>query len=328
MKKHGTYEEKANRRFPVGYTIVLLVLIALQIGLIFFGIRYQPQPQDLIHEYHVTVQPRTDGSVDITYELLWQALDASEPLTWVDIGMANKNFSIYGDSLSANIQACEKYTDADYVSVRVAFRKSYVGGETVRFFFTVNQKDLLCRDDQGYFYEFVPGWFNEIQVKKYTFTWRMENGNDIVRQGELDYGEYDTLFVRYDTDAFAGCDTVKYRPFNGGDAHDGMRENKNGVMFLCIFLAAVLIIGEIIIIDCYVSYGRGRGFLREYGTHVHVHGRTNPVYVRARARHHASSGSGGRSGGCACACACACAGGGRAGCSQKETYGTTSEKNN
>ena len=30
----------------------------------------------------------------------------------------------------------------------------------------------------------------------------------------------------------------------------------------------------------------------------------------------------GGGGGCACACACACAGGGRAGCSKKDFYGT------
>ena len=60
-----------------------------------------------------------------------------------------------------------------------------------------------------------------------------------------------------------------------------------------------------------------------HGYYIHTYGRSNPHYIRARDRYNAthSRSSGGRSGGgCACACACACAGGGRAGCSQKDTY--------
>jgi Asp-tRNA(Asn)/Glu-tRNA(Gln) amidotransferase A subunit family amidase len=54
---------------------------------------------------------------------------------------------------------------------------------------------------------------------------------------------------------------------------------------------------------------------------MHTYGRPNPHYIRARNAYNATHRSrGGGSGGCACACACACAGGGRAGCSQKDTY--------
>lgn len=319
-----TEKQKAKRTFPVGYTILLMVIIAAQIGLILLGIAYQPQPQDLIHEYRVSVEPLEDGSLDITYEFLWEALDPSEPLSWVDIGMANENFTIYRDSLSANIFACERYVEDGYVSARIDFRAAYSGGSMVEFSFKINQKDMLCQDENGFFYEFVPGWFNDIQVKHYTFTWHKAGETDIVQQGQLDYGGYDKLFVRYDRDVFEGCDTVKYHPFNGGDSHNGPQQAKTIMIVMCCLAAAALIFIQVYIVDCYVSYGRGRGFITEYGHHVHVHGHSNPHYIRARNRHRAtqSSGrSGGRSGGCACACACACAGGGRAGCSQKDTFG-------
>ena len=48
---NSKYEEaytKANRTFPVGNTVLLAVIIAVQIGLIVFGICYQPKPQDVI----------------------------------------------------------------------------------------------------------------------------------------------------------------------------------------------------------------------------------------------------------------------------------------
>ena len=44
------------------------------------------------------------------------------------------------------------------------------------------------------------------------------------------------------------------------------------------------------------------------------------AFTDIRTSSHYTGGRG--SGGCACACACACAGGGRAGCSKKDFYGT------
>lgn len=330
MKKgrvNAKYEEKdikSNRTFPTGNTVLLVIIIAVQIGLIILGICYQPNPQDVIQRYDVTVQPLDDGSLDIEYHLVWEALDTSEELTWVEIGMANSNFTVYPNSISSNILTYSKYTDDDYVSLRLDFKKAYLGGDVIEFSFKVNQRDMLCKNASGYFYEFVPGWFNAIQVEQYEFLWLMDGSKDYVQRGSLDYGEYSKMTIRYGMDEFSGCDTVKYYPFDGDGAYDELKEDKTAVVVLCCLGAALLIIAEVYIVDSYVSYGRGRGFLTGHGYHVHTYGRSNPYYIRARDKHHAKHGgrSGGRSGGCACACACACAGGGRAGCSQKDTYAT------
>lgn len=329
MKKgrvNAKYEDtyiKTNRTFPTGNTVLLLVIIAVQVGLILFGIAFQPRPQDLIHRYDVTVESLDDGSLDIEYRFVWEALDTSEELTWVEIGMANENFSVYPDSVSSNISSYSKYADEGYVSLQLDFKELYIGGDIIEFSFKINQKDMLCKNEKGYFYEFVPGWFNSIQVKQYKFTWVIENADDYVQQGSLDYGEYGKMYVQYKADDFDGCQTVSYDPFDDSGAYNELEEEKTAIMVLCCVLAALLIIAEVYIVDCYVSYGRGRGFLTGHGYHVHAYGRSNPYYIRARDKYNASHGgrSGGRSGGCACACACACAGGGRAGCSQKDTYG-------
>ena len=321
--KYTEAEIRANRTFPTGNTVLLAIILAIQIGLIILGICYQPKPKDVIHQYNVTVQPLDDGSLDIEYHLVWEALDASEELTWVEIGMANENFSVYSDSVSSNIAAYSKYTDEDYVSLRLDFKKACIGGDVIEFSFKVNQQDMLCKNESGYFYEFVPGWFNAIQVEQYEFIWRMEGSRDYIQRGSLDYGEYSKMTIQYGPNDFAGCQTVKYYPFYDDGAYNELEEDKAAILVLCCLGAALLIIAEVYIIDCYVSYGRGRGFLTGHGYHVHTYGRSNPYYIRARDKYNAKHGgrSGGRGGGCACACACACAGGGRAGCSQKDTYG-------
>ena len=324
MKKgrvNAKYEEKyikANRTFPTGATVWLVLILAAQIALIIFGFTFQPKPLDRIRQYNVTVEPQADGSLDIEYRLVWQALDETAELTWVEIGMANPNFTVYPESVSANVASFEKYTDEDYVSLRLDFTKAYSGGDVVEFSFKVNQKDMLCQNGTDYFYEFVPCWFNAIQVERYEFRW----AGDRVWQGSLDYGEYCRMYVQYGPDDFDGCRVVKYVPFDDSGAYNELEEDKVAAAVMCCLFAALLIIAEVYIVDCYVSYGRGRGFLTGHGYHVHTYGRSNPHYIRARdkynATHSSRSGGGGR--GCACACACACAGGGRAGCSQKDTY--------
>lgn len=319
--KYTEEEIRTHRTFPTSNTILLIFLIVVQVALVILGIRYQPKPQDVIRAYDVTVWPQSDGSLDIEYHFVWEPLDPAEPLTWVQIGMANENFKVL--STSSNISIHTKQVEDGYVSLRLDFFREYTAGDVIDFSFTVNQKDMLCFRDAGYFYEFVPSWFNAIQVERYTFQWVNEYGQPTEWKGSLGYGEYCMMSMQYDRDDFAGCQTVEYEPFEEGGAYNELQEDKTVVLVLCCLGAALLIIVQVYIVDSYVSYGRGRGFLTGHGYHVHTYGRTNPYYIRARDRYNAThTGShGGRSGGggCACACACACAGGGRAGCSQKDT---------
>jgi len=342
MKKgriNAKYEEtyiKENRVFPVGKTILLAVILLIQIGIIIAAFRFEPKPQDIIRQYDVTVEPREDGSLDILYHFVWEAVDAFEELTWIEIGMPNSNYSVYPESVSSTIR---QYTKEDYdgeVYLILDLNRAYSGGEVLQFSFKINQKNMLCKDSNGYFYEFVPGWFNSTPVQSFTFRWaadeRIRSVSDAKRRngyytwnGSLDCGDYALMSVRYEQDSFTGCSTIPYRPFDDSGAYNSLNDDKIGMIVLAFIGAALFIIVQVWVVDSVVSYHRGRGFLSGYGYHVHTYGRSNSYYVRARNRHigtHAGR-SGGRGGGCACACACACAGGGRAGCSQKDTYRKT-----
>jgi len=342
-KDPDTFDEeyvKKTRTFPRANAVLLAVCIIAQVLLILFAALYQPKPQDVIKEYNITVSPRGDGSLDIEYSFLWTALDADEPLTWVEIGMANKDFTINGNSLSDTVKSAQKYTEDDYVSTRIYFKDSYSGGESVRFSFTVNQKGLLHKDGNGYYYAFVPGWFNRIPVESYRFRWKEEytktanadrtEGDYLVWEGKMDVGTYVNMNVTYDNYVFENPKVSTYRPFETDGVYNELKEDKVAILALAVFVCFFIGIGELYIIDCFVSYHRGRGFMTGYGYHVHLYGRSNPRYVRerdAQAKMAHSRGHGGRGGGggCACACACACAGGGRAGCSQKDTYAKKNE---
>lgn len=325
---------KKNRTFPKANTVWLVILVILQAAALIFAIAYTPKPQDVIKEYGITVTPLEDGTLDIEYSFVWNALDTGEELTWVEIGMANPNFTIYKNSLSQEINRAEKYMDGGYISARIYFERAYKGGETLEFSFKINQGGLLHSQGDGYFYSFVPGWFNSTPVEHYTFRWdkssliKTANANTVregyyIWEGEMDCGNYVMMNVNYAERAFEGITPTIYIPFDSEDVYNQLADDKAGIVFFMIIIILGIGVAELYIVDSFVSYNRGRGFLSGYGHHVHLYGRYNRRYADARDRHMAQSSSsrgGFRGGGCACACACACAGGGRAGCSQKDTY--------
>ncbi len=323
------------RKFPVRNTAIIAVCVVVQIVLIFLAVTAKAEPQDIIEKYTVTVEPLEDGTLDIEYAFRWKAIDESEPLTWVEIGMANAFFSVYEGSVSGNIDEYSGVYEDGYTGLRFDFQRGYKGGENLVFSFKVNQANMLCKDSDSYFYEFVPCWFNSTPVENYEFRWKntescieadgakLKNGY-YTWTGAFECGEYETMLVSYDINTFKGAETVEYEPFITDGAFNQLAEDRTvKIVVFCVVIAGILV-AEIYLLDSHVSYRRGRGFLVGYGHPIHTYGYQNPRYIRAYNRAHTSTstgrGGGYRGGGCACACACACAGGGRAGCSQKDTY--------
>ncbi len=326
---------KAERIFPSNKIVLMAIVLVVQIFLFTLSFNYEVKPQDIIRQYDITVFPQSDGSLDISYNFMWEAVDKTEELTWVEIGLANSNYQLYENSLSDNIKSVSYNNTADEALLVLYFDRAYKGGETLNFSFTVNQKDMLCINNTGYFYEFIPAWFNSIPVESYCFRWEDDeniysaiNGaredGFIAWKGSLATGTYTSVFVQYIGDRFDGCDTVAYQPFDYSGVYNALTEDQKSISSLLAVIGALLTFFHITVIDSVVSYHRGRGFLKRYGYPMHIYGRDNPAYIYRRAALNARNRSGsGSSGGCACACACACAGGGRAGCSQKDTYQST-----
>ncbi len=331
-KKNRAAEDKfspeyirKHRTFPALKTFLLVLCILAQITLVCLAVfAKEPAPQDRIDSYTVTVEPLENGSLDITYDFIWTALDEEEPLTWVEIGIANSNFSLYPNSVKGGTATRDVYDG--YCYVRVEFPRAYTGGDKVQFSFKINQRDLLHGEGKERYFFFVPGWFNATPVEQYTFRWKdsfdvvssntQSNGAGwLTWQGSLECGEYVPMEVHYREGSFPTAETVEFYPFDDDDAYNELQNILWGIRIMAILFAAFLILAEVYIVDSYVSYHRGRGFIRSGGYHVHHYGRVNPRY-RAYCDAQSSRGGGGR--GCACACACACAGGGRAGCSRKE----------
>lgn len=322
---------KRKRKFPVARTVLLVILILLQIGLAALMVFYEPKPQDEIAKYRVYVTPKSDGTLDIEYRILWTPLDEDEPLTFIYVGVPNHNCTVTG--YSDNVSYVEEYYQGGQCHVDLILDREYYAGETLEIALNINQGSMLCRRGDQYFYELVPCWFNATPVSSYTFFWRKTEG-DIstnsdsesedwyIWNGSMEPGDYRLMRVdREPSDA----KTTYYGPFDDSDVYNELHSDRIGIIILLAVGILVLFIFEVFLVDTVISYYRGRGFISGYGHPMYTYGRANRFYIIAHNQHSVdnaaihSNGVGGH-GGCACACACACAGGGRAGCSQKDTY--------
>lgn len=173
---------------------------------------------DEITNYVVTVDPRQDGSADITYEIDWQVIGggAEDYLSWVNIGLANEYADEFVNLTPDTVSDVSLSTESGCYA-RVNFRDRYYapdvaadkGGESaVHFAFRVHQSHLFTENgDNTASFAFTPGWFDEICIDSLTVRWRnyegfvadnhTVEGEYLVWQfGPLDHGEQVTVNVQ------------------------------------------------------------------------------------------------------------------------------------
>ena len=132
---------------------------------------------------------------------------------------------------------------------------------------------MLATDGNEIFYEFIPGWFNYIEVKHYSFNF-LEYGNIashngdsqdskwLTWEGSLDYGYYRRMRVTYNSFDAA---VVRYKKFDESGSYDGIAFDRSVMRVGMILLIVLMAVGEVFIVDPYVSYNLGHGFLHGYG---------------------------------------------------------------
>ena len=299
------------KRLKIFLTFILTLVCIITIVAI--PVSATSKPLDEIQDYTITVNMRPDGTMDIRYHIVWKVLDDSSegPLEWVKIGNPNKHVDQI-TALSNNIKDI-RYTNDGGSYIRIDLDRAYQKGETITFEYTIHQsymyiieKDThLCR------YSFTPGWFDEIEVKNITIKWSNDNviestahkteGNYLIWTSSLGMGERLNASVKYNLDTFTVNENEQYTEDSGG--------SDAGTVILIIFL---VILGIIVIVAIIAAiFGDD-----DYGSHGGFRGGHSHVFVSHSSCARSSCA-------CAsCACACACAGGGRAGCSKKDFYGT------
>lgn len=311
---------------------------------------YDTDNLDEILYYVIYVRPdMTDGSLYLTYNIRWLVLDSSEEeVTWVKIGIPNK----YTEDIEAdsdNIEKIRYISDSgDYV--RIDFEDSYEEGQIIDFSFSIHAHQLYHEKRSVRRYDFTPGWFKEIDVEYIEVRWdvseiegdiepvfydgKMKEDDGIISfYGSLPAGTKFNTTIDLPDKAFEDDDT--YSEELKEDKTEDILLGVGVVAFLALIFGWPFLGYLFFYIKAFIwsvdAYQKGKintfatensigDYMRKYRKQHHIE------YVQLDNKVHSYYQSSGRGhaggGGCACACACACAGGGRAGCSTKDFYGT------
>ena len=283
---------------------------------------------DRIRDYEVQVDVRDDGSCDLTYHIEWEVLDSESegPLTWIKVGIPNC-FANDFKALSNNIDRIYYYSEGDEDFVRLDLDRSYKSGEVLYLDFTFHQMNLFDMYSEDVEYDFTPGWFPDTPVDKLVVRWSAKNVKKVSDGAELvdDYyvwtdtegGYYVTMdvCVTYDIDQYdylaGNVSEEDYDDFEYAGLYY-IDKKVLSILLLVLPLGGAAVICLLMLVfkslrsDGY-DEKRGLGSLYYQGQQSNY----------GRGRYYGGSGCA-----CDCACACACAGGGRAGCSRKDFYGT------
>lgn len=286
---------------------------------------------DRIDLYEIKIDPNDDGTLNMEFNIKWTVLDSfSEgPLEWVKIGIPNKYVSNI-KALSATIDEIEYYSDnGSYI--RVDLDRKYYEGESLIMSFSYTQSRMYFLSGNECYYDYKPGWFDEIPVTKAIVKWNKagvtyanqmdESGNYYIWTSKLNPGETMTVDVKYDQSHFKTLDPKKQY----SDAYMTTGDIIAIVLVITIFVSVIIVL-IISVSSQQDPYMRERGFVgRGYYYHPHRYYHRGYFSSGKKIEKPVSVNTGGFRGGsgggsCACACACACAGGGRAGCSMKDFY--------
>lgn len=269
------------------------------------------QNLDEILNYGIKIDVRQDGTMDIRYSIDWKVLsdkNGKEPVSWVDIGIPNKNVDQI-QILTDNIKSAEYSSKNGGSYVRIDFKEKYYEDDIISFEFSIHQSYMYWLDSKDTVrYSFTPGWFEDIEIDNLQIEWTIKDGftikeTDSNEQSSMYYiwsyknlaeGEKVTANVKYDSDGFFVDEKMQCK-----EDGDGI----GGWIIIGLIVLIVIVIVIFAIIDDDDDYDGGRGY-----------GGGN-VFIHSSCAHSSCVHSS-----CACACACACAGGGRAGCSVKDFY--------
>lgn len=290
------------------FSFILIIFAILSIN-----VKVQAKDLDEIVNYSITVEPRmNDGSLDITYEIVWKVLDddTEGPLSWVQIGTPNENFDT-PTALSSNISSISAYNGS---YVKIVFKDKYYAGDQVKFKYKIHQSYMYNISWGNCVYSFTPAWFTDARVDNLTIKWNKDKvkssdsksttDNYLVwTKQNMSKGEKLTIEVKYDKDAFGYIDEYK--------------QEKNATSSTSSLFTFIMMIIFIALIIWIISRPFGGGY---YG-HRGFYGGHYSHYWRGGCVHSSCAHSS-----CAHSCACACAGSGRAGCSKKDFYGTKIKK--
>lgn len=307
-------------------------------------------PPDVIHNYTVTITPQSDGTLNMRYDFSYCATTDFPGAAYLDIGVANRHFSLTDYGPKDWIIKTTEYKSGKS-QVHLEFAKLPLAGDCFDFWFTINQQAMANVKGEEVSFEFFPGYFDFAEIKNLTIIWVVPedtsaihylNPENEVVNGKITWTAQNLAPNQKFTVELLLAKSV-FPDLSPDQAISDPTPSKLNADIL--FIIIVVVIGAAVLTIAIIWWSTDTTVNDDYKpgryignpTYKNIHTTPRPSYrppsisrplsprpssPRPSRRTTGYGGSrSGRGSSCACvsscACACACAGGGRAGCTQK-----------
>lgn len=201
---------------------------------------------DVIRDYRIDLQPQDDASLINTYTINWCVIsNALGPLNDFYVGMPNENYQVLDFSGDArDVRSADK---GAYTQVNVVLTRPVSANDCANVTFRIHQMGIAHLDStKGEIgFQFIPGWFDEIQVEHLQLTWHLptdsaqlksvtpepktKDAGTAVWETSLQPGGKFTINLLYDKAAFPnfGKESTPVGPLPGSSAST-TTESTNG----------------------------------------------------------------------------------------------------
>ena len=155
----------------------LLCLVIILISSFSFISSAASTPLDEILYYEITVDPRTDGTLDMNYKIKWKVLDSTSegPLEWIKVGVPNSHVDNIV-SLSNNIDEIRYYQENEKHYIRVNFNQIFSKDDTIKLQFSIHQFDMGNINLSTVSYNYcVINNFSNTDIKELVVLWNSKN---------------------------------------------------------------------------------------------------------------------------------------------------------
>lgn len=283
---------------------------------------------DTIGHYRVSIEPQSDGTLNMRYEFWNYCAVTDFPSADFFIGLPNRSFTITGAGGDIGGTNWVKGTRQDGVKAYVDFASLPKAGQCFNFWYEIHQEKMAYLDGDSVMFNYQPSWFDFATITKLEIRWKLPDDSSQVqslkpeaaKQAGWAIWTYKNMNVDQKTDMlelFYLKTAFPDLPSDTPDRSEAPEEENAGFLGLSCWtwlIILVVLFFIIMLIAWWIEeggggggyYGGGKGFFEYVADALESSGG-------------GWGGSTGHSSGCAgCAsCACACAGGGRAGCSVK-----------
>lgn len=210
------------------------------------------KPTTEVLHYEQKINPRSDYSLDVEYNLKLKVISTDKDITWIKIPIQNSSVDEF-KTISDNIDEVRYYEEDGKSYIRVNLKKLFSEGDIIEIKFSIRQSDVHTINNDIIYYSYIIDGFSDINKNELLVLWNSKkvlesSSNDINSDSyytwntELLSDKKFNIFIKYDSNQFEELFEKQDSEENNIEEEENDNNNKNTIeinvlifVLVCLF---------------------------------------------------------------------------------------------